>query len=471
MVIKTYFSRNNTIIANDTTNTGRNPVAELFYGGDVSNLKNSRFLFHFDESRIQSFNTDGTMPDVSKMTHKLKLTNTGAFDTTLLGQTVGGNKTRTASFDLILFKINQAWDEGVGYDFGYQNFIGGSSSTAVSPSNWNYAQTNILWSGGPGVYSGASSAVTITTQHFEFGNENIELDITNEVNDIITGGTTNYGFGLAFPTSFEETPTTDLQYVGFYTRHTQSFYEPFLETTYNETIKDDRNSFFLDKSNKLYLYVNAGGQPTNLDASPSVIIYDNDGLFYTSFTSTEVSHVTKGVYSINLTIPTTTATTDCMMFTDVWSGITINGISRPVKEMEFVLTDSDKYYNVGNNEEFPKQFSFGITGINRDEKIIRGDIRKLIISTRVPYTVNQTVLIDGLEYRIYTKEGRNELTVIDYQNIHKGYNLNYFLLDTLSLLPGTYYIEIKMTSNQEVRQYKDITKFEIVSQSELRNSQ
>ena len=38
----------------------------------------------------------------------------------------------------------------------------------------------------------------IATQHFDKGNENIEMDMTNEINSLITGGTDNYGYGVAF---------------------------------------------------------------------------------------------------------------------------------------------------------------------------------------------------------------------------------------------------------------------------------
>ena len=42
------------------------------------------------------------------------------------------------------------------------------------------------------------TAITITTQHFDKGNENIEMDMTAEVNSLITGGTDNDGYGIAF---------------------------------------------------------------------------------------------------------------------------------------------------------------------------------------------------------------------------------------------------------------------------------
>jgi hypothetical protein len=118
----------------------------------------------------------------------------------------------------------------------------------------------------------------------------------------------------------------------------------------------------------------------------------------------------------------------------------------------------------------PKKVGLSVTGIKRDESLFRGDIRKVIVSTRVPYTINQKQSVNGLKYRLYVKEGRNEYTVIDFQDIEMANNYNYFLLDTLSLVPGIYYLDIKVESNLEVTTVKDVISFEIVSQSELRGN-
>jgi hypothetical protein len=468
MVVHTHFDRNNTILLNDVTNTGRNPVTELFYGGELGNTNYSRFLFHFDETKLRELYSGGTFTDLTKLTHTLKMTNTGSFDGDLLGKTACGGKQRACSFDLILFSIDQEWDEGVGYDFETCRFIGGAvAKTSICPSNWLESQTNVSWSGGNGVYSGSSSGVTINTQHFEIGNEDIEIDITSAVNAIITGDT-NYGFGIAYTRVLEETPTNELQYVGFFTRHTNTFYEPFIESNYNCPIQDDRNNFFLDKANRLYLYTNVGANPTNLDFIPSVKILDSDGELFSSYTSSDVTHVTKGVYCIDVQIPTSSAATDCMIFSDVWSGVTINGVTRSDVELEFVLKDCDGYYNIGSDDATPKKYGFSISGVRRDERIKRGDIRKVFVTAKIPYTVNQSEIIDDLQYRLFVKEGKNEYTVIDYQDVHRTANHNYFLLDTGNLIPNTYYLDVKVTSNLEVSTIKQITSFDIISQSELR---
>lgn len=470
MVFRTYFDKNNTIISNSSLNTGLNPITELFYGGTSSENQYTRFLFHFNETRLKSLYTGGTFTDLSKLKHTLRMTNTGAFDKRLLNGELDGMK-RTSSFDLILFKINQLWDNGVGYDYTINDcgVTVGNCAAAVGASNWVEAQTGIFWSGGTGVFSGSSSGITIGTQHFDKGNENLEIDITDYVNGVLTGNT-NYGLGIAYIRGLELMQTSCKQYVGFFTNNTQTFYEPLIETIYSNTIRDDRNNFYLDKPSRLYLYVNVGGNPTNLDSNPSVSILDQNDTLFSSYTSSAVTHVTKGVYSIDVIVPTTNIN-DCGFFTDIWSGITINGISRPDITLSFAPKDSIEYYNIGSDDGLPKQVAVSVAGIQNAEKIKRGDIRKVIVSARIPYTINQTQNIDSLEYRLYVKEGVPEYTIIDFQPVEMANNYYYFLLDTASLIPNTYYLDVLATSNLEVTTIKNVLQFDIVNQVELRNSQ
>ena len=480
MVTRTYFDRNNTIILNDYANTGRNPITELYYGGGLVNKSYTRFLFHFDESRLKALYSGGTYPNMELMKHTLRMTNTGAFDLNLLGHDTCDGKPRASSFDLIVFKLPQEWDEGVGYDYNieiplnepsYQNTLGMSPMVySICPSNWFQAQTNLPWNTGSGVYTGSPASIIVGTQHFEQGNENIEIDITDIVNSYITGET-NYGLGISFPPSYEQTIIDNFQYVGFFTRHTQTFYEPYIETVYSCHIKDDRTDFYLDKPNRLYLYVNLGGNPTNLDELPTVTVYDNCQLVISSYTQNDVVHCTKGVYYIDLLVNTGSNNQPGVIIEDVWANITINGINRPDIELSTELKDSLGYYNIGDSDDLPKKVGFNISGINHNEKIKRGDIRKVLISTRIPYTVNQTQKIDKLQYRLYVKEGKNEYTVIDYQDVEMTPNTNYFLLDTQSLIPNTYYLDVIYESNLEVSTNKEILKFDIISQVELRISQ
>ncbi len=497
MIKHTHFDKNNTLVRHTLVNTANNPIIELFYGGnkdyavveDVTSgcsinpgcwsgcttgctrtttglSEISRYIFHFNEEDLVTLHNDGTYPDLSKLKHTLKLTNTTAFNSGLIGGNSPSMKNRTSSFDLILFKLNQSWDTGHGYDYEEVTHLGDDLDDPLSyePSNWTNADTLYPWIGGGGVYSAATgipTAVTISSQHFNIGNEDIEMDITEAVNAIITGET-NYGFGVAFAPEYETKQTTKKQYVGFFGSATQTFFEPYIETKPLTHIKDDRATFYKDKINKLYLYVNLGNNPTDIDYIPTVEISDNNGGLFSAYTSSAVTHVTKGVYSVDIMVNSDDYG-DCVMFYDTWSDISINGIERPDIELDFTLMDAYDYYNIGSDDFLPEKFGLSVHGIQREEKIVRGDKRKIMVSARIPFTVNQTKTIDGLQYRLYIKEGPNEYTVMDYSDIEMAFSHNYFILDTKGLIPNTYYLDVKLVNNLSVETYKDVINFDIVS--------
>ena len=219
------------------------------------------------------------------MTHTLSMTNTSSFDNELLNSFMSNERRRATSFDLILFRIPktsgstgnpQLWDEGVGYDYTDFNIaqntpIGGSTpltyvdsrTYSTRPSNWFQTTTINNWSQ-PGVYNNRNEGLVnysgltiIDRQHFELGNENLEMDMTNEINGILNGTITGVtGYGIAYLPQIENiTGLTDSYSVAFFSKYTQTFYQPFLQTTYNDLITDDRNLFLKSQQNKLYLYI------------------------------------------------------------------------------------------------------------------------------------------------------------------------------------------------------------------------
>jgi hypothetical protein len=467
MIFRTYINKNNTLIEDQYTNTGLNPITELVYGGfnsgNTSNIY-SRFLLHFDLSYLISQYNDGNLGDLSQVTHTLKMYNSQAFEADLKGAMTFDNKRRASSFDLVMWKIDQEWDEGNGYDYYCYNVLNqlACKNYKETYSNWYFAQNLSPWTNF-GTASGSTTGITIATQHFDHGNENLSMDITSIINDMITGGSQNYGFTIAYSYEFEQKQTKELNYVGFFTRHTQTYFEPFLETNYESYILDDRNLFFTDKLNRLYLYTNLGNNPTNLDFNPSVTILDNNGDIFLSIPSSGVTRQFEGVYYVEFNVPSS-AYTDCFTFQDVWSNISINGSARPDVTLEFALKKSEEWFNFGDNDGEPKQYGFSMSGVKREEKIKRGDIRKILVSARIPYTVDRKQVIDGLKYRLYVKQGTAEINVIDWDDVNRTNNQNYFLLDTSWMIPNTYYLDLKLYSNQEVRDYPEITKFYIVNQ-------
>jgi len=133
-------------------------------------------------------------------------------------------------------------------------------------------------------------------------------------------------------------------------------------------------------------------------------------------------------------------------------------------ELEFEIKSDLDYYNFGDNESLPIDYVMNVSGINRDEKIKRGDKRKVFVNVRVPYTINETSVIDGLQYRLWVREGNTQVNVIEWEDVNRSYLKNYFILDTSWMIPNEYFIDIKLTSNQMVKTYTNTLKFNIVNQ-------
>jgi hypothetical protein len=479
-----YFNRNNTIVYNSYVNTGRNPVVQLYYGdGGLSTpVGYSRFIFDLDLSLLKEKLSTGIISTEcgNNMKHILKMTNTSYFSKDLLNTSMPDGSLRATSFDLILFRIPpknydvdqpQYWDEGVGYDYyNIPEQVGYNKEYSVRPSNWFQTTTLDNWEQ-PGIYDNTNggtfpfSALTIVDiQHFEFGNENIEFDMTQEINNLLIGGIVNpVGWGIAYLPGVENlTGTTGSYSVGFFTRHTQTFYEPYLETTYDDLIIDNRNSFSLGKVNKLYLYIYEDGDFKNLDYSPKVTISDSSGMPIVGLVNLQSCLRTKGVYEI--TIPALIGYKTPCMFTDTWSDIKLNGFSLPNQINEFTLYPIKKSIQIGTNTNDPSQYGFNYYGIKQNEKIINSDIRKVGVIIKEAYTTNkQLPNIDG-KYRIYVREGQTEVAVQDWAELNRTPNEYYFIFDTRDKIPNEYYIDIQVTTSGQVNTYKRQIKFQIVNE-------
>lgn len=494
---RSYFSKNNTIIYNSFTNTGKSPYTELYFGtaNDVLSQKGfSRFIFDLDLTELINKFSSGIISTgctgFSGITHTLRMTNTSSFDKELLNTEMSNGRLRATSFDLHLIRIPkvsgvtgspQLWDEGVGSDFydvqKTTNFSNGlltpillpeNKSYSQRPSNWYQTTTLSGWSQN-GIYSNNNtgnvnySALTIVdTQHFEFGNEDIEFDMTNEINSILSGGTTgNTGWIIAFSPQLENlTGLTENYAVAFFTRHTQTFYEPFLETSFNDLIKDDRNHFVTNNQNKLYLFSYINGQLVNLDTEPTVNIIDsNEDVLQGPLTSCLIS---EGIYEVIVPPITNNNNVPCTIY-DIWSNISYNGNNLNNITNTIVLLPYSNTLQISTQSQDPVLYGFDFYGIKQDEKILNTDIRKVGIIVKKAYSTNEQLDNINAYYRIYVREGQIEVQVQDWTEINRSDNQYYFIFDTRDKIPNEYFIDLKVLSNGSSETYKRQIKFQIVS--------
>jgi hypothetical protein len=321
------------------------------------------------------------------------------------------------------------------------------------------------------------SEIIIGRQHFDIGNENISLDITDIFNKFITGELENYGIAVAFTPDFENTSeknaytyyrSESLQdnYVGFLTDKTNTFFEPYVETEYSDYISDDRANFVIDKDNKLYLYCTIGGKLTNLDELPKCTVsgdvYSEENGGYEEFSKEyEVKQHSTGVYYIDINLSHNDFESNTMLY-DTWTNIIYHGTKLSDVGLDFTLKQPSVWFNIGNSIEDEPTFTPQVFGIADNEEIKRGDVRKLGVITRVNYTPKQVQNIDGIEARLYIKDGEREIDVIKWEHLNKTITESYMIIDTNMLIPQNYYVDIKINYGMQSIIHHDKIHFKIV---------
>jgi len=461
-VFRTYFSKNNTLIDGNLTNNSQNPVSEVSYW--TVNSFPSRLIFALDFSDLHQRIADGFINPDRIVKHVLHMTNTIQHAQQYIGKrSYTLEIERASSFELEVFNIDQEWDEGSGYDFVYEDEP--HPQLPREASNWYYRKTDVPWTVSGGSYISGATPI-LGTQRFENGSEDLEIDITEYVNAQLglsgaTGFTaTTYGLGVKFIDDLEMLETIYRQAVAFHVKDTHTFYEPYVETVIDDVIEDDRNYFYLDKDNDLYLYSNVGGDAQDITVN-SVEIYDYEDNLAMIATGDSIVNVGKGVYKITINVPSLIYP-DAVMFTDKWS-LTVNG--RAVEyENQFYLISQNKYYTFDQSNEIdPRNYSFYYWGIQQQEKIVAGDVKKIKITIKELYPNQDNFLPLDIEYRLFTTVGsKYELEVIPFTPVNrtsKGYEFN---LDTSWLIPQDYCLQLRL-KNGNFYENKKCMEFTVIS--------
>ena len=475
MIRHFFLDKSNTIISKSEQNLGLNPILHVGYGAGLM-----KSLIHFDITPIKKLIEDKTFANTDKLKFTLKLTNCFSVDgfpyEKDLIRGVGEKAQRAASFDLILHKLPFDFDAGRGFDFMHDMWVNDKRSFSKEGSNWYCCKNGLMWDGSlkprsfknikGGIYTeefmyneyekylNNEDSIIIGSQHFDFGNENLSIDITKYVFEVINSiNNINYGLCLSFSPDFESMETEYMQYVGFFNDHTNTFFHPYVEVEYDEYILDNRDSFTIGKDNRLYLYVTDDGEPINLDNIPTCVINENEHV---------VKQATKGVYYAEISASNCNVGTNTIEY-DIWSKIALNGQEMGDVEMEFATNPISKKVKIGSDSNVKIEYVPSVYGINDDESINIGDVREITVDLREKYSTDKKVLLDKAEYRLYVKDGNREIDVINYHPIEKGFLNNFFMLYTEDLIPNQYYVDIKVSVGRETKLYKQSLRFKIIS--------
>ena len=204
---------------------------------------------------------------------------------------------------------------------------GGSDSLADGGEGDNVTAT---FGGASGQWTSAGGdyhASPTFTQTFETGLEDLEIDVSELVEQWITGsaggGKTNYGFGVKF---IDATETTNRSFFTkkFFARDSEFYYQrPVLEARWDSARRDDRGYFYASSSpvsanenlNKLYLYNSVRGRLRDYPIAPtsaSIRLSTTAGTG-SSLVSASVGRVSTGIYSASIAVDTSASTVH-----DIW---------------------------------------------------------------------------------------------------------------------------------------------------------
>jgi len=450
---RSYFEKNNTVLKKSYVNTAKNPTTEIFYGSLYS-----KFIFKVDLTDLKDKVDNGDLVIGAQTKHYLKMTNTVIGDSKLIGQSTGSGRNRATSFDLIVFEVPEFWDEGVGFDYEYtNNDMLGNKTYDTRASNWFNRISTSGWTT-EGVYTGNTVVGTI---HFDNGNENINLDITNYVNGIILSGNPNNGLGISFDNSYLGLSTDNDQSVSFFSKYTQTFFEPFVETVFDDRIDDNRESFIGERQNNLYLYVTKGTNYYDLDNNPTVDILNSSSIPISGLTGLTTTKIRKGIYKVTFGI-TGQLCDGKRFFYDKWKNLTIDNVQISDVIQKFIPKPFTNGYTFGANPTDTQKFAMQFSGIKQNEKIKRGELKKIVINLR-SISQPRTDLYEDVYYRIFVKEGKTNVIVYDWTQFDLT-NENSFYLDTSYMIPREYFMEFKTKTHTEEIFYDEYIKFEIISE-------
>lgn len=466
MIKRTFVNKSNTIFQGSHENYGLYPISVLNYG-----LEKSRILLNFDINEIKEF--VDSCPKNSEIKHILKMTNCGSIDIKKFSEyipskDINGSKKRASSFYIYAFPIpNNSdsfkdngyvdWDEGIGFDSNADFFISGGSSVSTEGSNWFNRKSGLKWEK-EGCIGDVEREDVIAMQHFDHGNENLELDITKYINSLLEESVNewsahNDGICLSIEPHLDgdllEENNIDTKYVAFFNNKTNTFFVPVIESRCNEYIKDDRYDFIIGKPNKLYLYIATTDGFVDLDMLPTCHI---NGLPY------EVKKYSKGIYYIEIETSNSKYFDPEVIYEDEWSNICIGGeIFEPIIQ-EFVPKSFNSYLSTTPNIIKENKYEPSLSGINDDEALNNDEIRKVEVKYRIPYSTKY-VTLNNTEYRLYSKDSNREIDVIEWDKINNIGNVNYFTINTSGLISGNYFVDIKVKTKYEQRIFKNVLKF------------
>jgi|TARA_B100000073_G_scaffold312482_1_gene286239 hypothetical protein len=250
----------------ESLNSGLDEILELektISSSGTSNIFNSRILIKFDLSYISKSLVNGS---ITNPTYSLQLYTSNA-------------KALAVKYGIEAFPVSQSWEMGKGRKQTKKITAGGALSFEKEGVSWKYrdgeTQYGNVWStssynpGTTGSFTTTGGGCTWFTgsnynsvyQTFDYEDTDVLMNVTNVVNDWITGTNPNEGFIVLRSGSTqtgntnEEQNSVDYGTLQFFSTDTHTIYQPRLVVEWDDTTFETGSLSALDigKHNLLYI--------------------------------------------------------------------------------------------------------------------------------------------------------------------------------------------------------------------------
>lgn len=343
----------------------------------------------------------------------------------------------------------------------WYNALNSTSFSGIGVNISGYSPFIYINTGTTDFFLSATTAVNnvqfYSTQHFDIGNEDINMDITDIVRDWLSGGSQNYGIGVAYRRDYELL-STDTRYISsFFTEKTNTAFKPFIEVVYNQSFQDDRLQVTNNRASRLFLYTFSGNNAVNYYSAGTVDIQTIGGApVITGLTPTQLEN---GVYYVDVIM---SSANRGEQYKDVWRGITfVPGVDQ--QDITQIFTIRDNFYL--NNVPDVNEYSISVYGIGDNSILTIGENHKVFIDLRVNYSSrNQPKTAYDLKYRIVMN---NQDEVVPWTSINQAVinkcKTNYFVLETGWFLHNqSYRIEYRVDEFGTKRVLPNSTVFRVI---------
>ena len=147
---------------------------------------------------------------------------------------------------------------------------------------------------------------------------------------------------------------------------------------------------------------------------------------------------------------------------DLWRNLYLH-YQVPLSDVKqkFIPKPLSSEYSIGSNPTDYERYVINYYGVQQNEKVKRGDIRKIVVEFKSINKPNP-IIVKEAYFRMFIKEGKVDVNVHDW-TLMDCTNENFFMINTNNYIPREYNIEIKAHVNGEEIIYHNTIKFEILS--------